>query len=94
MPAATAIAGRLGDSSAPVRRHAAQTLGTMRASDAVLGLVALTRPEIEADASVRAAAVWALGRIDDPAGEAAGAIGAAMSDPDKFVRDAANIAAR
>lgn len=87
-----AIAGLLGDPSAAVRRHAAQTLGTMRVADAVLGLIALTRPENEPDPTVRAAAVWALGRIGDPGG--ADAIEAARSDPDKFVRDAANIASR
>jgi hypothetical protein len=87
-----AIARLLGDTSPAVRRHAAQTLGTMRAGEAVVGLMALADPGNERDATVRAAAVWALGKIGDPV--AAQAVAAAKGDSDGFVRDAANIAER
>lgn len=82
----------ISDSSALVRRRAAEDLGVMRASDAVVGLVALTSPSTEPSADVRAAAVAALGQIADPGAKAA--VQKATSDPDGFVRDAANIAMR
>lgn len=81
------------DSSELVRRRTAEVLGVMRAGDAVAGLIALTDPETEPDASVRAAAVYALGQIGDA--EAQPYVQAAREDdPDKFVRDAARIALR
>jgi HEAT repeat protein len=85
-----AIAALSGDPSAAVRRHAAQTLGTMRVADAVVPLIALATQD--SDSGVRAAAVWALGKIGDAA--ARDAIVAAKDDQDSFVRDAANIADR
>lgn len=87
-----AVAGRLSDDSALVRRRAVQVLGAMRAADSVAGLVALTSPTTEADASVRSAAVFALGQLGDPA--ARPAVEAAQSDSDGFVRDAARVALR
>jgi len=82
----------ISDSSALVRRRAAETLGVMKAADAVAGLMALTSVDQESDAPVRAAAVWALGQIGDPA--AKDAIVDAQSDSDASVRSAATIAAR
>lgn len=82
----------ISDSSALVRRRAAETLGVMKAADAVAGLMALTSVDQESDAPVRAAAVWALGQIGDPA--AKDAIVEAQSDTDASVRSAATIAAR
>lgn len=87
-----AVAGRLSDDSAVVRRRAVQVLGAMRASDSVAGLVALTSPAAEPEASVRVAAVYALGQIADPAARAA--VEAAQADTDGFVRDAARVALR
>jgi len=75
-----------------VRRRAAQTLGTLKSADAVVGLIAITSPDTESDAGVRAAAVWALGQIADPA--ARDAVLAAKNDADSGVRDAANVASR
>jgi HEAT repeat protein len=86
------IVARIDDPSAPVRRKAARALGAMRAGDAVLGLVLLSSPENEADASVRAAAVAALGRIADSGARAA--VRAALQDTDQYVRDAARISLR
>jgi HEAT repeats len=82
----------ISDPSPLVRRRAAEDLGVMRASDAVVGLVALTSPKTESSADVRAAAVAALGQIADPGGKAA--VQAALNDPNGFVRDAATIALR
>ena len=87
-----AVVQRISDESPRVRRRAALALGAMRAKDAVVGLIALSSPNNESDANVRAAAVWALGRIADPA--AKDAVQTALKDPDRFVRDAAKIAAR
>lgn len=87
-----AVVQRISDSSPKVRKRAAEALGTLRAKDAVVGLIALTAPNTEADPAVRAAAVASLGRIADPA--AKDAVNNAMSDPDQFVRDAAAIASR
>lgn len=84
------VVARISDASPAVRRRAAQTLGTFKSADAVVGLIALTSPERESDAGVRAAAVWALGQIADP--EAREAALAAASDSDSGVRDAARIA--
>lgn len=78
------------DPSYEVRRRAARTLGAMRASDAVVGLILLTSPDSEPEASVRAAAVAALGRIADASSR--DAVSAALDDPDQYVRDAARIA--
>ena len=86
------VAARIGDESPRVRRRAAQALGVMRVGDAVMGLVALTAPDTEPDADVRAAAVAALGKIGDSGARAA--VEAASNDPDGFVRDAARIALR
>jgi HEAT repeat protein len=84
------VAGLISDESPLVRRRAAQTLGTLKSADSVVGLIALTSPDTESDAGVRAAAVWALGQIADPA--AREAVTAAKNDADSGVRDAANIA--
>ena len=84
------LAARISDPSAVVRRRAAETLGTMKLGDAVVGLIALTTPANESDAGVRAAAVWALGQIADP--QARAAVLAAENDADPAVRDAANFA--
>jgi HEAT repeat protein len=87
-----AVVRQIGSSSARVRKRAAENLGVMRAGDAVVGLSALTTPTAESDPGVRAAAVVALGKIADPGGKAA--VQSALSDPNQFVRDAANIAMR
>jgi len=81
----------ISDPSALVRRRAAQTLGTLKSGDAVMGLIALTTAGNEPDAGVRAAAVWALGQIRDQ--QALDAVLAAANDSDSGVRDAARIAA-
>jgi len=86
------VVALIDDPSAMVRRKAARTLGAMGASDAVMGLVLLTSPDTEPDASVRAAAVTALGRIAD--NTARPSVIAAEEDPDQYVRDAARIALR
>jgi HEAT repeat protein len=64
----------------------------MKAADAVAGLMALASADQESDAAVRAAAVWALGQIGDPA--ARDVIEAAQHDADPSVRGAANVSAR
>jgi hypothetical protein len=87
-----AVVARISDESPKVRKRAAETLGSFRSKDAVVGLIALTSPDNEKDATVRVAAVAALGRIADP--QAKDAVKAAESDPDGFVRDAARIAGR
>ncbi|MEI9938116.1 MAG: HEAT repeat domain-containing protein [Pseudomonadota bacterium] len=84
------VVGLISDPSALVRRRAAQTLGTLKSGDAVMGLIALTSVGNEPDAGVRAAAVWALGQIADP--QALDAVLAAANDSDPGVRDAARIA--
>jgi HEAT repeat protein len=86
------VANLISDASPLVRRRAAQTLGTLKSADAVVGLIAITSPDTESDAGVRAAAVWALGQIADPA--ARNAVQAAKNDADSGVRDAANVASR
>ncbi len=86
------VAGLISDSSPLVRRRAAQTLGTLRSADSVVGLIALTSPTTESDAGVRAAAVWALGQIGDNQGK--DSVLAARNDSDSSVRDAASIALR
>jgi HEAT repeat protein len=87
-----ALSERIGDSSAGVRREAAAALGIMRARDAVDGLIALASPEHESDPAVRMSAIWSLGQLGDPS--AADVVQAALSDPDRFVRDAARAAGR
>jgi HEAT repeat protein len=87
-----AVVARVSDESPLVRKRAAEALGKMKAKDAVVGLIALTSKSTEADASVRAAAVAALGRIGDQA--AKDAVKAAQQDSNQFVRDAAQIALR
>ncbi len=82
----------MGDSSPLVRKRAAEVLGTFRAKDAVVSLIAITDPATEPDPAVRAAAVSALGKIADPA--AKDAVKAALNDPNGFVRDAATFASR
>ena len=84
------VVGLISDPSALVRRRTAQTLGTLRSADAVVGLIALSAPSSEPDPGVRAAAVWALGQIADP--QALDAVLAASDDTDSSVRDAARIA--
>ena len=86
------VTGLISDSSSLVRRRAAETLGVMKAADAVAGLMALADPDQESDAAVRAAAIWALGQIGDPA--ARDVIVAGQADADPSVRGAANVSAR
>lgn len=87
-----AVVARVSDESPLVRKRAAEALGKMRAADAVVGLIALTSSATESNASVRAAAVAALGRIGDQAAKQA--VQDAQQDPNQFVRDAALIALR
>lgn len=87
-----AVVALIGDPSALVRRRAAETLGVMKAGDAVVGLMALTSSSDESDPKVRAAAIWALGQIGDAA--ARDAILDAREDDDAAVRSAAAIAGR
>jgi HEAT repeat protein len=87
-----AVVALIGDPSSLVRRRAAETLGVMKAGDAVVGLMALTSPADESDPKVRAAAIWALGQIGDAA--ARHAILDAREDDDAAVRSAAAIAGR
>jgi hypothetical protein len=87
-----AVVALIGDPSALVRRRAAETLGVMKAADAIVGLIELTYADREADPAVRAAAVWALGQIGDAA--ARDAVLDAGQDGDPSVRSAATIAAR
>jgi HEAT repeat protein len=87
-----AVVRLVGSQSARVRKRAAENLGVMRSADAVVALSAITSPETESNAGVRAAAVAALGKIADPGGKAA--VQNALNDPNQFVRDAANIAMR
>jgi HEAT repeat protein len=87
-----AVVALIGDPSALVRRRAAETLGVMKAGDALVGLIALTSVDQEPDAKVRAAAIWALGQIGDS--EARDAILAAQTDADPSVRSAATISGR
>jgi hypothetical protein len=87
-----AVVARISDDSPRVRKRAAEALGTMRAKDAVVGLIALSSPSTEPNAPVRAAAVAALGQIADPASKPA--VLAAQNDPHPFVRDAARISLR
>ncbi len=85
------VVALIGDSSSLVRRRAAETLGVMKAADAVAGLMVLAAEPEESDAQVRAAAVWALGQIGDPA--ASDVILAAAHDSDASVRSAAKVSA-
>lgn len=85
-----AIVGRLSDDSADVRRRAAEVLGTMRSSDAVVGLMGLADPKQESDPRVRVSAIGALGKIGDPQAQAV--ITAAMNDEDPLVQSVARIA--
>jgi HEAT repeat protein len=87
-----AIVARLGDESAEVRWRAAQVLGSSRVGSSVAALSVRATSSTEPDARVRAAAVFALGQIGDPAGR--GAVESARSDSDRFVRDAARVALR
>jgi len=84
------VVGLISDPSPLVRRRAAQTLGTLKSADAVVGLIALTTVDNEPDAGVRAAAVWALGQIADP--QARDAVMAAANDSEPAVRDAVSVA--
>lgn len=86
------IASLLSDPVPEVRRRAAEVLGVFRSSDAVVGLIALTSPNQEADPRVRTAAVAALGKIADPSAQ--GAVQAATTDPDALVQSVATIALR
>jgi HEAT repeats len=87
-----AVVALMSDPSALVRRRTAETLGVMKAADAVVGLIALASPGEESDPAVRAAAVWALGQIGDP--EARDAIVEAERDSDPSVRSAAAVSSR
>jgi hypothetical protein len=86
------VVALIGDESALVRRRAAETLGVMKSEDAVAGLLVLGSASTESDSAVRAAAIWALGQIGDPA--ARDVIIEAKTDTDVSVRSAAAIAAR
>jgi HEAT repeat protein len=86
------VVALVSDSSSLVRRRAAESLGVMKSEDSVAGLIELSSAENESDASVRGAAVWALGQIGSI--EARDAILAAQEDSDPFVRNAATIAGR
>lgn len=86
------VVSLISDPSPLVRRRAAQALGTLKSGDAVMGLIALTSVDNEPNASVRAAAVWALGQIADT--QALEAVLLAANDSDASVRDAARFAAR
>lgn len=86
-----AVVALIGDPSSLVRRRAAETLGVMKAADAVAGLMVLAAEGEESDAQVRGAAVWALGQIGDPV--AADVILAARGDTDASVRSAAKVSA-
>jgi hypothetical protein len=86
------VVALISDPSARVRRRAAQTLGTLKTADAVMGLIAMTSEGQEPDAGARAAAVWALGQIADS--QALDAVLAAAGDSDSGVRDAARFASR
>jgi HEAT repeats len=87
-----AVVARLSDDSPDVRKKAAEVLGAMRSTDAVVGLIGMTDPSQESDPRVRTAAVAALGRIADPS--AHGAVEAALGDTDPLVQSAAKIALR
>lgn len=87
-----AISALIGDGSAAVRREAAAALGIMRVKDSVDSLVLLASHENESDPAVRMSAIWSLGQLGDPS--AAEVVRAALSDPDRFVRDAARAAGR
>jgi HEAT repeat protein len=87
-----AVVGLISDQSSLVRRRAAETLGVFKAADAVMGLIALASSDQESDPNVRAAAIWALGQIGDPA--ARDVVVEAQSDSDVSVRSAAGVAAR
>jgi HEAT repeat protein len=87
------LSARLDDSSSTVRTRAIEALGTLKARDAVVGIVAKLSPANESAATVRAAAAAALGQIGD--GSVRQAVqNARENDPDRFVRDAAAIALR
>ncbi|MEY2929449.1 MAG: hypothetical protein RL033_198, partial [Pseudomonadota bacterium] len=88
-----ALSARLDDSSSAVRTRAIEALGTLKARDAVVGIVAKLATANEATPSVRAAAAAALGQIGD--GSVRPAVqNARDNDPDRFVRDAAAVALR
>jgi HEAT repeat protein len=87
------IVALVGDESPLVRRAAADSLGAMRAKDAVEGLTVLAQRTEEADPAVRMAAIWALAQIRDVSARSVIA-DAAANDPDRFVRDAATVALR
>ncbi len=87
-----AVVALISDSSRLVRRRAAETLGVMKAADAVAGLLALASADQESDTAVRAAAIWALGQIGDPA--ARDVILAGQQDSNASVRSAANVSSR
>lgn len=88
-----AVVARISDPSSSVRKLAAEALGVMRAEDAVMGLLALTRTDVEAEPRVRASAVHALGQIADP--QVRRDLETVRdTDPNQFVVDAATIALR
>jgi hypothetical protein len=87
------IAALVGDESPLVRRAAADSLGAMRAKDAVEGLAALAQLDSEDDPAVRKAAIWALAEIRATSARPI-VRDAADNDPDPLVRDAAAAALR
>ncbi len=87
-----AVVALISDPSSLVRRRAVETLGVMKAEDALASLIELSSPKAETDAAVRTAAVWALGQIGSA--EAGEAVRAAEQDDDASVRSAAAVAGR
>ncbi len=82
---AAVLVDALEHDSPRIRRAGAEGLGFAEVRSA--GRQLTRRLEDDADPSVRAAAAWALGRIEDPAAEAA--LGRALRDSEPFVRRAA-----
>jgi HEAT repeat protein len=87
---ASSVVRLAGDGDPSVRRSAAELLGSMRASEGVDGLIAMAK---DADANVRNAACHSLGALHDQ--KARGVLeDVAKNDPDRLVRDQAQIALR
>lgn len=87
------IVNLVDDESSAVRVRAIDALGALRAREAVVTLIAKLSASNEPTASVRAAAAAALGQLGDSSARAA-VLEASELDEDRFVRDAARIAAR
>lgn len=87
------IVALIDDNSSAVRVRAIDALGALQARESVVALIAKLSPANEAVASVRAAAAAALGELGDPMARDAVQL-AAEEDTDRFVRNAARVAAR